>query len=190
MSNTTSDKHGASHYIEKIRLAWADYCDDLAFLPRADPKADAVDKALQEAMVSVGSRLTPSAEACSQCGDTKEPRPCGAANCPFQSHVAPGGWRFWRTEHKVKPTMAVKSPEGREAFVNELDDPVLYALVQALESARSATRLPEERPEFKACALLLEWVEQGKGGMPNEATLNDAVTFAKLAISSTERTAP
>lgn len=33
----------------------------------------------------------------------------------------------------------------------------------------------------KAAALLLQWVEEGKTGMPNEETLADAVTFAQLA---------
>jgi hypothetical protein len=27
--------------------------------------------------------------ACSECGDTKEPRPCGAKNCPFDKRVQP-----------------------------------------------------------------------------------------------------
>lgn len=33
----------------------------------------------------------------------------------------------------------------------------------------------------KAAALLLEWVKEGESGFPNEETLADAVTFAKLA---------
>ena len=34
----------------------------------------------------------------------------------------------------------------------------------------------------KAAALLLQWVEEAKTGFPNEDTLNDAVTFARLAM--------
>jgi hypothetical protein len=52
-------------------------------------------------------------------------------------------------------------------------------------AAASENRTQEERPEFKACALLVEWVEQGKTGMPNADTLDDAVTFAKLALKET-----
>lgn len=33
----------------------------------------------------------------------------------------------------------------------------------------------------KAAALLLQWVEEGKSGFPNQDTLDDAVTFARLA---------
>lgn len=33
----------------------------------------------------------------------------------------------------------------------------------------------------KAAALLLQWVEEGERGFPNQETLDDAVTFARLA---------
>lgn len=40
----------------------------------------------------------------------------------------------------------------------------------------------QDTPAHKACALLLEWVEQGKRGLPEAQTLDDAVTFAQIAL--------
>lgn len=56
------------------------------------------------------------------------------------------------------------------------------AAAEEYRAKLASTPMPEERPEMKACALLLEWVEQGKQGMPSAETLADAVTFARLAL--------
>ena len=39
----------------------------------------------------------------------------------------------------------------------------------------------------KACALLLQWVEESKDGFPDETTLADALTFARLAKKEYEQ---
>ena len=60
----------------------------------------------------------------------------------------------------------------------------LYAAPQSAPSPLATMR--HERPEAKACALLLEWVAEGKNGMPDEGTLDDAVTFARQAVGQIE----
>lgn len=39
----------------------------------------------------------------------------------------------------------------------------------------------------KAAALLLQWVEEGEPGFPNQDTLDDAVKFARLAQKDRDR---
>lgn len=50
-----------------------------------------------------------------------------------------------------------------------------------LKDAENYVHLETDSYAGKAASLLLQWVEEGKGGFPNQDTLDDAVTFARLA---------